>query len=86
MELRCTADWLDLPGPFRALPVWLERELWLERFELGPLGAANWLPFEFGIAASLPQRARAGSSPSAGASRRAVPERSATPARRCRSS
>jgi hypothetical protein len=54
IELRCTADWLDLPGPFRPVPVWLERELWLERFELGPLGSANWLPFEFGIAASLP--------------------------------
>jgi hypothetical protein len=55
IELRCTADWLDRPGPLRSVPVWLERELWLERFELGPLDDANWLPFEFVVAASLPR-------------------------------
>jgi hypothetical protein len=60
VELRCTADWLDRPGPLRSVPVWLERELWLERFELGPLDSVNWLPFEFAVAVSLPRACEGG--------------------------
>jgi hypothetical protein len=55
VELTCTAEWLDVPRLLRPVPIWLEHELWHERFELGPLAEANWLPFRFELASRLPR-------------------------------
>jgi hypothetical protein len=39
----------------RAVPVWLEDEVWLERWELGDLESANWLHFGIDLPPELPR-------------------------------
>ena len=39
----------------RFVPIWLEEEVWLERWELGELASANWLHFAIDLPAELPR-------------------------------
>jgi hypothetical protein len=39
----------------RAVPVWLEEEFFMERFEVGPLDGANWRQFAFLLPEGLPR-------------------------------
>jgi hypothetical protein len=39
----------------RAVPIWLEEEVFMERFELGPLDEANWRHFAFHLPGELPR-------------------------------
>lgn len=39
----------------RGVPIWIEEEVWLERFELGDLRDANWLRFSIGLPEELPR-------------------------------
>jgi hypothetical protein len=39
----------------RALPIWIEDEIWLERWELGDLSQANWLHFGMTLPPELPR-------------------------------
>ena len=50
---------LGLSTPYdlrtRAVPIWIDEELFLERFELGPLTEENWLRFSFFLPSELPR-------------------------------
>lgn len=39
----------------RSVPIWLEEEVWLERWEIGDLASANWLHFAIDLPAELPR-------------------------------
>ncbi len=39
----------------RAVPIWLDEEVYVERLELGPLEDANWLQFGFALPEELPR-------------------------------
>jgi hypothetical protein len=39
----------------RALPIWIEEEVWLERWELGDLSQTNWLHFGMTLPPELPR-------------------------------
>ena len=39
----------------RAVPIWIDEEVWLERFEIGDLGSANWLHFALDLPSELPR-------------------------------
>ena len=39
----------------RAVPIWIDEEVWLERWELGDLATANWLQFAIELPPSLPR-------------------------------
>jgi hypothetical protein len=39
----------------RAVPIWIDDEVWLERFELGTLVDSNWLHFAIDLPAELPR-------------------------------
>ena len=39
----------------RFVPIWLEEEVWLERWEVGDLATANWLQFSIDLPRELPQ-------------------------------
>jgi len=39
----------------RSVPIWLEEEVFMERFELGPLDEANWRRFAFHLPGELPR-------------------------------
>ncbi len=39
----------------RFVPIWLEEEVWLERWEIGDLASANWLHFAIDLPAELPR-------------------------------
>ncbi len=71
VTVSCSAAWLDVapelvgqsrPGlttlwnlRTRALPIWIDEEVWLERWELGELDAANWLHFRIDLPPELPR-------------------------------
>jgi hypothetical protein len=38
-----------------AVPIWMDEEVWLERWEIGTLGEANWLPFGMELPPELPR-------------------------------
>jgi hypothetical protein len=39
----------------RAVPIWIDEEVWLERWELGDLGRANWVHFGMELPPGLPR-------------------------------
>jgi hypothetical protein len=39
----------------RALPIWLDEEVWIEHREIGELAGANWLSFRLELPAELPR-------------------------------
>jgi hypothetical protein len=39
----------------RSVPIWIDDEAWVERWEIGSLADANWLPFAFDVPAGLPR-------------------------------
>jgi hypothetical protein len=39
----------------RAVPVWLDEQVWLERLEIGRLAQTNWLPFRLDLPPALPR-------------------------------
>jgi hypothetical protein len=39
----------------RAIPIWIDEEVWLERWEIGDLGEANWLGFDMELPPELPR-------------------------------
>jgi hypothetical protein len=39
----------------RAVPIWLDDKVWLERLEVGDLATANWLHFEADFPVELPR-------------------------------
>jgi hypothetical protein len=69
--VRCAAAWIDVAPELvgrkrfsllaygdmrtRAVPVWLEEELYDEHVDLGPLDEANWRRFEFQLPDDLPR-------------------------------
>ena len=71
VSVSCTASWLDVAPelvgqkPFwrvetywsirTRIPIWLDEEVWLERWELGDLGEANWLRFSIELPPELPR-------------------------------
>lgn len=71
VAVRCYAAWLDLPpqlvgqkrfGPLtfwdmrmRAVPIWIEEEIFVEQWELGDLASVNWRHFELDLPPELPR-------------------------------
>lgn len=71
VSVSCSASWLDVapelvgqrrPGVAtywnlrtRAVPIWIDEEVWLERWELGELESANWLHFRIDLPPELPR-------------------------------
>jgi hypothetical protein len=39
----------------RAVPIWIDDKVWLERLEIGDLATTNWLNFEIDLPARLPR-------------------------------
>ena len=39
----------------RAVPIWIDEEVWLERWELGDLASTNWLHFSIELPPDLPR-------------------------------
>jgi hypothetical protein len=53
-RLRSVDTWFEIRS--RAIPIWIEEEVFLERFELGPLDAAtNWVHFAMDLPPELPR-------------------------------
>ncbi len=71
VSVACSAAWVDVapelvgqsrPGintlwnlRTRAVPIWIDEEVWLERWELGELDRANWLHFRIDLPPALPR-------------------------------
>jgi hypothetical protein len=71
VSVSCLAAWLDVAPElvgqkslFRPealwhlrtrFPVWLDEEVWVERWEIGDLASRNWLPFSIDLPQELPR-------------------------------
>lgn len=70
VSVSCSAAWLDLAPQLagkggrlrdlwelrmRQVPIWIEDQVWVERWEVGDLREANWRPFSFELPEGLPR-------------------------------